>query len=177
MCVLSRFSHFQLFVDPMDCSPPSSSVHGIFQARLLKWFLCPPPGALPNPGIKPVSLMSPALAGRFFTTSATREAHIHVYVYVYTNTHFFFSEYPVGWDSMKPSGIWNAQSSRSWRSCCCYTRYKSTDSPGLRSPETHSNQNFVEMVLVLPRSGDLCNKLPFLGVTQQQSDSCWKSLA
>ena len=32
---------------------------------------CPSPGALPNPGIKPTSLMSPALAGRFFTTSAT----------------------------------------------------------------------------------------------------------
>ncbi|ELR49492.1 hypothetical protein M91_06984, partial [Bos mutus] len=29
------------------------------------------PGDLSNPGIKPVSLMSPALAGRFFTTSAT----------------------------------------------------------------------------------------------------------
>src|SRR5574341_115335 len=23
--------------DPMDCSPPSSSVHGIFQARVLEW--------------------------------------------------------------------------------------------------------------------------------------------
>ena len=30
---------------------------------------CPPPGDLPIPGIKPPSLMSPALAGRFFTTS------------------------------------------------------------------------------------------------------------
>ena len=29
----------------------------------------PPPGDLPNPGIEPSSLMSPALAGRFFTTS------------------------------------------------------------------------------------------------------------
>ena len=36
---------------------------------------CPPPGDLPDPGIKPTSLMSPALAGRFFTTSATWEAH------------------------------------------------------------------------------------------------------
>jgi len=34
----------------------------------------PPPGNLPDPGIKPVSLMSPVLAGRFFTTSATWEA-------------------------------------------------------------------------------------------------------
>ena len=27
--------------DPMDCSPPSSSVHGIFQARILEWVAVP----------------------------------------------------------------------------------------------------------------------------------------
>ena len=35
----------------------------------------PPPGDLPNPGIEPTSLMSPALVDGFFTTRATREAH------------------------------------------------------------------------------------------------------
>ena len=35
--------------------------------------LCPPPGDLPNPGIKLESLASPALAGRFLTASATWE--------------------------------------------------------------------------------------------------------
>ena len=34
----------------------------------------PPPGDLPDPGIEPTSVKSPTLAGRFFTTSATREA-------------------------------------------------------------------------------------------------------
>ena len=33
--------------------------------------LFPPPGDLPNPGIEPASFRSPALAGRFFTTSTT----------------------------------------------------------------------------------------------------------
>ena len=37
---------------------------------------CLPPGDLPDPGMKPVYLMSPALAGMFFTISATGEAHI-----------------------------------------------------------------------------------------------------
>ena len=32
---------------------------------------CPSPGNLPDPGIEPASLTSPALAGRFFTTSIT----------------------------------------------------------------------------------------------------------
>ena len=34
----------------------------------------PPPGDLPDPGIEPVSPMSPALAGGFLTASATWEA-------------------------------------------------------------------------------------------------------
>ena len=37
----------------------------------------PPPGDLPDPGTEPMSLMSPALAGGFFTTSATWEATIY----------------------------------------------------------------------------------------------------
>ena len=38
---------------------------------------CPPPGDLPDPEIEPVSLMSPALTGRFFITSATWEVHTY----------------------------------------------------------------------------------------------------
>ena len=37
---------------------------------------CPPPGDLPDPGINPVSLMSLALAGGFFTTNTTWETHL-----------------------------------------------------------------------------------------------------
>ena len=41
--------------DPMDCSPPGSSIHGIFQARVLSGLPFPSPGDLPNPGITPES--------------------------------------------------------------------------------------------------------------------------
>ena len=43
--------------DPMDCSPPGSSVHGIFQARILKWIAIPfsKGSSQPNPGIEPTS--------------------------------------------------------------------------------------------------------------------------
>ena len=47
---------------------------GILQARILDWVTVPRPGDLPNPGIKPACLRYPALAGGFFTTSATWEA-------------------------------------------------------------------------------------------------------
>ena len=126
--------------DPMDCSPPGSSVHGIFQARVLEWVAIafsykqheastksldnlnsastvgtfvlsllsrvqlfatlwavahqaplsmgfskqeyqsglpfPSPGVLPNPGIEPAFLISPALADGFFTTVATWETPV-----------------------------------------------------------------------------------------------------
>ena len=42
--------------DPMDCSPPVSSVHGIFQARILEWGAIAFSGDLLNPGIEPGSL-------------------------------------------------------------------------------------------------------------------------
>ena len=37
--------------DPMDCSPPGSSVHGIMQARILEWAAVPFSRDLPNPGL------------------------------------------------------------------------------------------------------------------------------
>ena len=50
-------------------SPPGSSVRGMLQARILEWVAILPPGDLPSPGIEPVSLTSPALAGGFSTTA------------------------------------------------------------------------------------------------------------
>ena len=57
--------------DPIDGSPTDPSVHGTLQARILEWVSVPSSKDIPDPGIKPESLMSPTLAGRFFTTSAT----------------------------------------------------------------------------------------------------------
>ena len=51
--------------DPMNYSPPDSSVHGIFQQEYWSGFPFPPSGDLPYPGIKPMSVTSPALAGVF----------------------------------------------------------------------------------------------------------------
>ena len=57
-CLLSYFSPIRLFVTPMSCSLPGSSVHGILQARILEWMPFPSPGDLHDPGIEP---SSPAL--------------------------------------------------------------------------------------------------------------------
>ena len=59
--------------NPVHCSPPGSSVHGILQARILEW-VAKPSSRGSSPGMEPAFLKSPPLAGGFFTTSATWEA-------------------------------------------------------------------------------------------------------
>ena len=53
-CMISHFSCVWL-CNLMNCSPPGSSVHGIFQAKILKWVAVPSTGDLPQPGIQPTS--------------------------------------------------------------------------------------------------------------------------
>ena len=54
VCVLVAQSCPNL-CNPMNYSPPGSSVHGILQARILEWVTIPFSGDFPNPGIKPGS--------------------------------------------------------------------------------------------------------------------------
>ena len=54
----------QTLCNPRDCSPPGSSVCGIFQVRILEWINLP--GGLPGPGTEPVSPAAPALQVDFF---------------------------------------------------------------------------------------------------------------
>ena len=65
------------FCDPVNCSMPGSSVHGIFQPKILEWVAMPTSRDLPNPGIEPISLMSPELTGGFFTTCPTWGANLY----------------------------------------------------------------------------------------------------
>ena len=69
-----HFSRVQLFATlwTVACQVPLTV--GFSRQEYWSGFLCPPLGDLPDPGFEPTSLMSPALADRFFTTSATWEA-------------------------------------------------------------------------------------------------------
>ena len=79
-CVLTCFSHVQLFVTPwtVACQAPLSM--GFSKQEYWSGLPCPPAGDLPNPGTEPEPLMSPALAGGFFTTNATWEAPNMLYI-------------------------------------------------------------------------------------------------
>ena len=73
--MLSHFSNIQLFVIlwTIGYQPPLSM--GFSKQEYWSRLPCPSLGDIPKPGIKPESLASPALAGRFFTTRVTWEAH------------------------------------------------------------------------------------------------------
>ena len=56
VCLCSVPQSGPTLCDPIDCPPPGSSVHGIFQARILEWVaIYASKGNLPNPEIEPVS--------------------------------------------------------------------------------------------------------------------------
>ena len=73
-CMLNRFSHVQLCATLWTVAHQAPLSMGFSRQEYWSGLLCPLPGDLPNPGIEPTSLMSPVLAGEFFTTSATWEA-------------------------------------------------------------------------------------------------------
>ena len=67
-----------ILYDPVDCGPPGCSVRGIFQARNTQMVVIYSSRDLPNLGIEPMSLASPALAGRFFTTELPGKPNVVV---------------------------------------------------------------------------------------------------
>ena len=61
----------------------------------------PSPGDLPRPGIEPVSLVSPELAGRFFTTEPPGKPHLHLVVFdrqgLSNSILLFYSSFVIPW--------------------------------------------------------------------------------
>ena len=62
-----------ILCDPMDCSLPGSSVHGILQARILDWVAISLSSDLPDPGIEPGS---PALQADALPSEPPGKSHL-----------------------------------------------------------------------------------------------------
>ena len=73
-CMLSRFSHVRLIQTLWTVTHQAPLSMGFSRQEYWSGLPCPPPGDFLDPGVKPTSLVSPTLAGGFFTTSATWEA-------------------------------------------------------------------------------------------------------
>ena len=72
--VLSRFSRVRLLVTSWTVTHQTPLSMGFSRQDYWSGLPCPLPGDLPDPGIVPMSLVSPALVARFFTISAPWEA-------------------------------------------------------------------------------------------------------
>ena len=77
--MLSCFRHVRLFETLWTVAHQAPLSTGFSRQEYWSRLPCPPPGDLPEPGIKPLSFLSPALVGRFFTTSATHYSITFLY--------------------------------------------------------------------------------------------------
>ena len=85
VCMLSCFSCVLPFVALWTVVCLTALSMGFSRQEYWSGLPCPPPGDLPNPETKPVSLMSPALASGFFTTSTTWEPLEGIYMYQFSS--------------------------------------------------------------------------------------------
>ena len=102
VCMLNCHSCVQLYVGLwiVACHP----LHPWYSlGKILEWVAMPhSPGDLPDPGIELMSLTSPALAGRFFTTTATWEASTVVFI---CSSHYCCVSHSVLSDSATPCPV------------------------------------------------------------------------
>ena len=95
-CVPNHFSYVRLFATLWTVARQTLLSMGFSRPEYWSGLPCPPPGDLPHPGMEPEALKSPALAGRFFTASASWEAYIYTYIYfyilhtIYTHTSLYY---------------------------------------------------------------------------------------
>ena len=82
-CVLSSFSPVQLCATPWTVAHQAPLSMGFSRQEYWSGLPCYPPGDLPDPGIKPISLKSSALANGFFTTSITSFLCIHLWKHIF----------------------------------------------------------------------------------------------
>ena len=80
VCLLSHLSCVRLFATLWTVAIQVPLSMGFSRQEYWSGLPCPSPGALPNPGIEPVSLTSPASARGFFATNATWEIDVKVKV-------------------------------------------------------------------------------------------------
>ena len=166
------------------CSLTSSSAHGILPARILEQVAQPcSRGYPPDSGIEPESLLSPALAGGFFTTSTTWKVPLFHYYNIHYFTNKCLSSQFYGFSSSR-LWMWELDYKESWASkndafeLWCWRRL-------LRVPWTarRSNQSLLKEVSLEYSLEELMLelKLQYFGHLLPRTYSfektwCWKGL-
>ena len=83
-CVLSHFSSVQLCVTLWTKAHQAPLFMGFSRQEYWSGLPCPPPRDLPDPGTELTSLTSPALVGKFFTSSATGKSYVGCIYWYFT---------------------------------------------------------------------------------------------
>ena len=89
----------RLFVTLWTIARPAPLSMGFSRQEYWSGLLCPPPGYLPDPGIKLASLTSPALSGGFLTTSKCRLGSANIFGLMNSNIQYqwYFSSFLTAW--------------------------------------------------------------------------------
>ena len=87
---VQSLSYVQLFCDPMDCSPPGSSVRGTSQARILEWVAISSSRGSSPPRDRTRVYWLFCIAGGFFTTDPPGKSfHIHKTIQSHPHDHYW----------------------------------------------------------------------------------------
>ena len=86
-CMLSHFSHIQLFATLWSVAGQEPLSMGFSRQEHCSGLPCPPPGGLPDPGIKTSFLTSPALAGGFFVCVLSHFSCVRLFETLWTIAH------------------------------------------------------------------------------------------
>ena len=81
------FQSYLTLCNCIDCSPQVPLSMGFSRQEYWRRLPCLPPGDIPNPRIKPLSLMSPELAGKFSATSAQSLSRVRLFATPWTLAH------------------------------------------------------------------------------------------
>ena len=129
VCMLSCFSRVQFFASLLTVSSQVPRSMEFSSQEYWSGLPCPPPGDLPDPEIEPAS---PVLAGRFFTTSTTWEAHWALYPNLFAMLSNTLKHNSIG-RSLPASGSGGFIGVEAWSSLCSNTPFSAScwDKPWL----------------------------------------------
>ena len=148
MCACSITQSCLTIHDPIDCSLPGSSVHGIFQIRILEWVAISPSrgSSWPRDGTHISYVL--ALAGRFFIYWATQEAKTIKCYPLKVGMYGLFARVNLHWPPMLPS----VQFSSVTQSCPTLCNLTNRSTPGIPVHRSGSLPKLMSIESVMPSS-------------------------
>ena len=131
---------FPTLCNSMNCTPLGSSVHGILQARILKWVVLSSLRGFSHPGIGPLPPVPSALAGGFFTTAppgkplgvyilykSFRKLHLVIYFYSLRYQEYARTQFALHLFMWSDRVLWMGQGDLTLPQCWTFQSYLLTD--------------------------------------------------